>query len=749
MVMRLQRVAGNAAVAGVVGRVVDERQADDHPPSRPDSRHDTDADHGPDRSVASTAEPVAETRAGRPGAAGVIRVQRHSSWEHRLLGDVDPRVLQVITRANEYAGKPWYEKLPGMGGKPLASDQAAAVHALQEQLEILRSWQASPPSAAGTWRGLRVVVVKLDEGDEVACTLGEVNTLADYFGNLGQLKRARKSTLTSILQTVRRDSWLKLHGVLAGIDKGVAEGLREPAFEGALTSEGSVRELGLERLTMDGRNKASETYLANASRNACHFAPQSWFRWKEHHEQARTKAKEARGAKVKADKEGNASLERVAGDLGNEAILINGFGDHYLQDSFASGHLINKTLIMQWFVEWLGQQNLAQELLERGTGRDTSKGARAIKDWDRVRRMTTSLQSDLAGIDLYDKPASGRTSDPQSAEEEATRAERIARLGLRGADQEAAYGDYLAMIDNAAIQFATKELHDHFCVNGLDVLAGGTSVGRIYGDDNMIKGGEGVGFSAETSRMSQGAITDLIEGRDPMPVTEIMARLPDQVQLGEEVVSLKEWHTGGQLRAFCEAAIFPKVRYNVMGRLSPGLGVASRDLPGGEGAAVDPASRIDEWIEPIRERLPDPAAIRDRIEKTLTDVRDRIADLARRGGARVAGAAASVKERALGAWESLGETASGVADDVRRLGSGARDEIESGLRSAEDRLEKLRDVLPTRRLRIEGLIENAIASVEDVPTEVPAEPEATGQGKSAEPETPGSTGPGATVEGPF
>ena len=39
--------------------------------------------------------------------------------------------------------------------------------------------------------------------------------------------------------------------------------------------------------------------------------------------------------------------------LANEALMNNGFGDHYLQDSFAAGHLMNKTLVMQWWTEYI------------------------------------------------------------------------------------------------------------------------------------------------------------------------------------------------------------------------------------------------------------------------------------------------------------------------------------------------------------------------------------------------------------
>jgi len=50
-------------------------------------------------------------------------------------------------------------------------------------------------------------------------------------------------------------------------------------------------------------------------------------------------------------------LEAKAAELINEALITNGFGDHYLQDSYASGHMINKTQIMQWFVQWLDKHD--------------------------------------------------------------------------------------------------------------------------------------------------------------------------------------------------------------------------------------------------------------------------------------------------------------------------------------------------------------------------------------------------------
>jgi hypothetical protein len=53
-----------------------------------------------------------------------------------------------------------------------------------------------------------------------------------------------------------------------------------------------------------------------------------------------------------ATKEAEA-LEANAADYGNQAMLQNAFGEHYLQDAYAGGHLVDKTKIMQWFVQWL------------------------------------------------------------------------------------------------------------------------------------------------------------------------------------------------------------------------------------------------------------------------------------------------------------------------------------------------------------------------------------------------------------
>jgi hypothetical protein len=70
--------------------------------------------------------------------------------------------------------------------------------------------------------------------------------------------------------------------------------------------------------------------------------------------------------------------------LWSEAWKYHGYADHFLHDSFAAGHLINKTLVMQWFVKWAASTNLF------------------VEDWDTIRYVTEIQQPGVIGMDLYD-----------------------------------------------------------------------------------------------------------------------------------------------------------------------------------------------------------------------------------------------------------------------------------------------------------------------------------------------------------
>ncbi len=109
-----------------------------------------------------------------------------------------------------------------------------------------------------------------------------------------------------------------------------------------------------------------------------------------------------------------------ADDLQNQALLENGFGDHFLQDSYAAGHLINKTLIMQWFVKWLD---------ENWNKRTYS----SEEDWRGIQNVAYG-QEGVSGRNLYSKEiGTGPANDAQSVENmtEASWQERFTALGLQ------------------------------------------------------------------------------------------------------------------------------------------------------------------------------------------------------------------------------------------------------------------------------------------------------------------------------
>jgi hypothetical protein len=120
--------------------------------------------------------------------------------------------------------------------------------------------------------------------------------------------------------------------------------------------------------------------------------------------------------------------------LRTRARIYAGFADHFLQDSYAAGHLVNKTLVMQWYVEWLAEARVP--CLDRHV----------------LTRMTTSMQPFL-----HDR-------DPQSVVEAPTLAARIEASGVIGSsDQERrdAYAAYLAMLGRSVAQLAASLLHQH------------------------------------------------------------------------------------------------------------------------------------------------------------------------------------------------------------------------------------------------------------------------------------------------
>ena len=208
-----------------------------------------------------------------------------------------------------------------------------------------------------------------------------------------QLIRVRQSTLRELVKVyaaaagLQDDTASKLPGQKTKEEKAQAAlGLDSTSFKSAsgkadaIALGGIPAELKLMGILKHGTAKPvvggdkSTDYSSTLARNACHFPPESWHALGRLPREGPRRLRPAGirlAARVwilKKAKRGGASAmsspvtdltaadareeERIA-QKANEAMLHNGFGDHYLQDSYAAGHLINKTMIMQWYVQYL------------------------------------------------------------------------------------------------------------------------------------------------------------------------------------------------------------------------------------------------------------------------------------------------------------------------------------------------------------------------------------------------------------
>ena len=402
-------------------------------------------------------------------------VQRHSSWEHKLLGDAKPENLAkmgawqgLIEQTGKGAQASGRVVIEGVG--PV--EKGDVLHVLVQEMQRLKEWQTAPPTAAATDDIMartttdpkfEVVVVRLPGAPGkpgLLITYGELNTLADYYGDLATMRTAEPEHRRVLVQSVRKESFLRLKliydqlrasltaaekqsgsvkaataafatGKLGGT---TFKGAAKPNFISGIAGQadllaGDKPLIGLGTGATGGTNK----YGATLARNACHFVPESWHAWANYHDQARALAEEsfALYAEIRAEQAGLAAAtltgaagaarrrvveQKIAGkkalasEKANDALLANGFGDHYLQDSYASGHMINKTQIMQWYVQFIDKTN----------GWDYFKD----KNWRKVQQMAYRQnladpgQYAKAGVKGYDpqNAAPSKARDPQSVE---------------------------------------------------------------------------------------------------------------------------------------------------------------------------------------------------------------------------------------------------------------------------------------------------------------------------------------------
>lgn len=401
---------------------------------------------------------------------------------------------------------------------------------------------------------------------------GELNALPDYLPDPGSIDTLPLETMLPIVQKMRQVV-VKNTSESLGLGKGRLSGQASPGMAGVLPDK-AADVIALQGVTENhGVNVAHKGLLA---RNACHFAPHSWHRWEQYHNEAVGLGSRA----FQAKKEGTESSQK----LEHLAWISNGYADHFLQDSFAAGHLINKTLIMQWFLEY-AQKN--------------AFWMKGLPSSEVFAGMTTKAQPDLGGgADAYSKKlTSTRTTrddrmsgdsivDPQTAHERLRRDGRIAGSGVRGkdaADRKKKYELSLEFLNNAFIQMGPLEVHNYFNERGLAVENDRGDRFAVGGDATLLtaSGPIGLEVAATAAERSRQAIQQAISVGQPgeehttEAIAQLIPRKVLQLEKGGDAkaaLDIPTWHD--QIRPLCEAEIFPEIlRYftskNIVRAVSP------------------------------------------------------------------------------------------------------------------------------------------------------------------------------------
>jgi hypothetical protein len=478
-----------------------------------------------------------------PAAGRGHVAQRYMAWEHCVLGDMDPALVHEAAQPGARGGVALEAQcvlLERLGRDPQDVDEER-IRAEYPGIETLRL-----------------------PGSGLVVTLGELNVLPDYLAHPSDIENAPAAFLGPLVQSFRSWSITELRR-----SAGAARPCSRRLLPGSLGYPrlGPLAEIG-EALAVDrlGRRCGFEPwnlYSSVVGRNAGHFAPFSWYRWQSFHLMARELIERSLTA-TREDRE----------KLRIRARIYAGYADHFLHDSYAAGHLINKTMVMQWYIEWLARSRVPY-LDHRVLG-----------------RMTIDRQPLLHGPDLYERGAAGLNGtsplaqDPQSVADAPTITERINASGVAGrteTERRAAYAAYLAMLGSSVAQLAGGVVHGYLNKHSLIVAAGQEGPRfRLQGDHTFLASAEGALQAALAAASSRTAIRELLEyGETGITVKEISAGFPDHVEQDGALVSLRRWHETG-LRDLCFGELFGRRRTRLtrafLSAVSPRLGVPSADL---------------------------------------------------------------------------------------------------------------------------------------------------------------------------
>jgi hypothetical protein len=489
-------------------------------------------------------------------------LQRYAAWEHLLLGNLDPvAVGQVV---------------PASGG----CHPNAGVPLLEAQCALLEELGRNPVDVdmdrlRENYPGIQTVRLS---ASGLVVTLGEINVLPDYLSHPDDIDAASAAFIGPVVQAIRSQSYRQLHRVM-GRSRPPRLKWSTLRYPNARTFSDVRETIEIDALGRKCQRPAAERYLSLLARNATHFAPFSWYRWQSFHLLARQMI-------ARADTRSPAERQR----LRSLAQVYAGYADHFLHDSFAAGHLANKTLIMQWYVEWL-----------------LASGA-AVADRALLREMTYQRQPLLHGPDLYNPKPGGdgerlypdgncdpcAITGPQSTLEGQTLEARIQSSGVCGSSaeqREQRYLCYLALLRSSVAQLSAGVVHNYLNERSLVVASSPDGFRyRMWGDRAMFAGeggatgagGAGGAVEAATAaHASRRAIADLLAtGETDVSSRQIFESLPSHVEMHGAMLPLRQWQDA-ELRDLCFGRLFgrpsTRVKKLLLGLLARNFGLPCED----------------------------------------------------------------------------------------------------------------------------------------------------------------------------
>ncbi len=466
----------------------------------------------------------------------VVTVQRHNSYEHALMGDTRPQDL-----------------------KSLATTKLGKVHAVEAEKARMAFFQRDagrdPRSQFPDIRWMQL------KGSRLWVSFGEITALADYLPDPATIDSGPRSLIEPVVQKVRHEITKALDHVLMEPDKG--------GFKGEASTWMDKAPIPADAKAVHDVDEATSRLGANRqqgllARNACHFAPFSWERWALYHNQARQEA--ARHHAASRGKGGG-----TGGSLEHERLawINNRYANHFLQDSFAAGHLLNKTLVMQWFAEYLGKHGKKGRLFDPALATDMTEAAQpglAHRNLYRGHRLHTTAAEDQA---------SGMTPvDPQTDFERRTGKGRLEGSGVSpGAHGRAyAYHEYGELLNDSYLSMAANNTHDFLNHMGLIVHNGRGDRFKVGGDGSflMLSDATGLRMPIEADELSDRAVTEtLATGKTSIDQQQIFDYFPSSVEpvfgiplpgkaQPKGPIPLEKWNDT-ELRRLCWQIIFPRM----------------------------------------------------------------------------------------------------------------------------------------------------------------------------------------------